>query len=67
MCMIPIFLMDVDKDIEDDVDRFFDKKMITKSKMLKERDVINVIKDCVNKPKGIVPDSVYELIPNIKF
>ena len=65
MCFIPIFVDDV---LDREIDEYFDRHIVVKkSKMIKEQDVIKIIKDCVDRPKGIVPDSVYELIPDIKF
>ncbi len=29
--------------------------------------VERVIRECIDRPKGIVPDSVYELLPDIRF
>ena len=62
---IPLF--DVDPEIEKIVDDYFLTKEIKKVKMYKESDIINVIQECIDRPKGIVPDSVYTLIPHIKF
>jgi len=57
-----------DFEIEKIFDEYFDKVRCKNTmKLHREDDVIKMIKDLVNSPKGIVPDSVYELIPNIKF
>lgn len=57
-----------DYEIEKIFDEYFGKKMNKNTMTLhREDNVIKIIKDLVDSPKGIVPDSVYELIPNIKF
>lgn len=65
---ITIPIIPIDQTTNDEIDLYLNslpKK--TTIKMLKEDDVISVIRDCINKPKGIVPNSVYNLIPDIKF
>jgi len=58
---------DVDTEIEHIIDEFFLTKTFKKVKMIREDDVMDVIRDCVDTPKGVVPDSVYEILPNIQF
>jgi len=62
-----ITLFDVNTEIEKIIDDYFLTKDIKKVKMYKESDIIDVIRECIDRPKGIVPDSVYKLIPNIQF
>jgi len=54
------------EELEQAIDKYFNKDLKT-MKMLRSDDVITVIKECIDRPKGIVPDGVYELLPGIKF
>jgi hypothetical protein len=65
--MISTIEIPVDNETEEIIDNYFSTKEKKKINMLKESDVIVVIQECVNRPKGVVPDIVYELIPNIRF
>ena len=40
--------------------------MITKIADTKD-EVEFVIKECINRPKGVVPECVYDLIPDLRF
>ena len=56
----------VDEKFEAELDKHLHKDVKT-IKMLRIDEVTNAIRECVDRPKGVVPDSVYELIPDIKF
>jgi len=43
------------------------KKDFKSHKMIPEQLAIAIIRDCIDRPKGIVPDSVYATFPDIKF
>jgi len=60
-------MIDVDEKINEEIEEYFLTKEVNTCKMYKESDVIQIIKECVNTPKGIVPNIVYDLIPDIKF
>jgi hypothetical protein len=53
--------------IESYIDYYFDQKPIKSKKMIKQEDVLRIIIDCINKPKGVIPNSVFEFIPDFKI
>ena len=61
MDMIPVIVFDDDSDKI--VDEYFNTLPPPKTtKMLKQTDVIEVINDCIDSTKGVIPDSVYALL-----
>ena len=61
--MIPIFDLDEIDELDKEVDIFLaDNHPVKYDKMYKASDVIDVIKDCIDRPKGVVPNSVYDLL-----
>lgn len=32
-----------------------------------KEEVMLLVRECVNRPKGVVPDIVYQLLPDIRF
>ena len=62
------YFFDVDKKAEKEIDEYFESLPKKKTiKLLIPNKVERILKDCINKPKGVIPNSVYEIFPNFKF
>ena len=35
-------------------------------KKIKEKDVVEIVKECIKSPKGVIPDIVYSFLPDIE-
>ena len=43
------------------------KQHLKFQKMMSMKTAENLIRECVDRPKGVVPDSVYDIFPRIIF
>ena len=62
------YFFDVNEKAEKEIDEYFESLPKKKTvKLLIPNKVERILKDCINKPKGVIPNSVYEIFPNFKF
>ena len=59
-------VLKVDPVVDKKIDTYF-KQAKKLKKMLPKDEVEFVIKECINRPKGVVPECVYDLIPDLRF